>query len=214
VFVNWESPHVSPVDLTPDGSRLLAVNTADNRLEVFWVLADGLSPMGSVQPADVTELIALAEAGAAGLVVKGIVNGGQRGWYLSAPGTYQSDRAKETVDEQALLDLAGPDSALTLTLVVAGSEHRLGVDRDGDGFFDGDELDAGSDPADPDSTPDTVLVGDIDGDGVVGVNDFLELLAAWGPCPDPCPPGERGACGRPARAGHSRGRRSACGRAA
>ena len=25
---------------------------------------------------------------------------------------------------------------------------------------------------------------DIDGDGVVGVLDFLELLAAWGPCPE------------------------------
>ncbi|MHC4970161.1 MAG: hypothetical protein ACYTF4_16325, partial [Planctomycetota bacterium] len=30
--------------------------------------------------------------------------------------------------------------------------------------------------------------GDIDGDGTVGVNDFLLLLAGWGPCPDPCPP--------------------------
>jgi hypothetical protein len=29
---------------------------------------------------------------------------------------------------------------------------------------------------------------DLDGDGSVGVNDFLLLLAAWGPCPDPCPP--------------------------
>ncbi len=31
--------------------------------------------------------------------------------------------------------------------------------------------------------------GDIDGDGVVGIEDFLNLLAAWGPCPDdpdPC----------------------------
>ncbi len=27
--------------------------------------------------------------------------------------------------------------------------------------------------------------GDVDGDGVVGVNDLLALLAAWGPCPDP-----------------------------
>lgn len=34
-FVNWESPHVSPLGITPDGTRLLAVNTADNRLEVF-----------------------------------------------------------------------------------------------------------------------------------------------------------------------------------
>lgn len=36
-FVNWEHPHVHPLELTPDGTRLLAVNTADNRLLVFSV---------------------------------------------------------------------------------------------------------------------------------------------------------------------------------
>ncbi|MEE8458880.1 MAG: YCF48-related protein, partial [Phycisphaerales bacterium] len=30
--------------------------------------------------------------------------------------------------------------------------------------------------------------GDLDGDGIVGIVDFLALLAAWGPCPGPCPP--------------------------
>ncbi|MHC4099278.1 MAG: S8 family serine peptidase [Planctomycetota bacterium] len=30
--------------------------------------------------------------------------------------------------------------------------------------------------------------GDLDGDGVVGILDFLAMLARWGPCPDPCPP--------------------------
>ena len=30
--------------------------------------------------------------------------------------------------------------------------------------------------------------GDVDGDGSVGIVDFLALLAAWGPCPDACPP--------------------------
>jgi len=25
---------------------------------------------------------------------------------------------------------------------------------------------------------------DLNGDGMVGINDFLTLLAAWGPCPD------------------------------
>ncbi len=30
--------------------------------------------------------------------------------------------------------------------------------------------------------------GDLDGDGVVGILDFLALLAVWGQCPDPCPP--------------------------
>jgi YVTN family beta-propeller protein len=36
-FVNWESPHVHPLDATPDRQHLLAVNTADNRLEVFTI---------------------------------------------------------------------------------------------------------------------------------------------------------------------------------
>jgi len=34
-FVHWESPHVHPLELTPDGQLLLAVNTPDARLEVF-----------------------------------------------------------------------------------------------------------------------------------------------------------------------------------
>ncbi len=36
-FVNWETAHVSPLALTPDGLTLLAVNTADGKLEVFDV---------------------------------------------------------------------------------------------------------------------------------------------------------------------------------
>lgn len=30
--------------------------------------------------------------------------------------------------------------------------------------------------------------GDLDRDCIVGITDLLMLLAAWGPCPDPCPP--------------------------
>ena len=29
-------------------------------------------------------------------------------------------------------------------------------------------------------------LGDLDGDGTVGIVDFLALLSAWGPCPAPC----------------------------
>ena len=33
-----------------------------------------------------------------------------------------------------------------------------------------------------------VVPGDLDGDGSVGILDFLQLLASWGSCPQPCPP--------------------------
>ena len=32
-------------------------------------------------------------------------------------------------------------------------------------------------------TFDVTIIGDLDGDGAVGILDFLALLAAWGPCP-------------------------------
>jgi glucose/arabinose dehydrogenase len=35
-------------------------------------------------------------------------------------------------------------------------------------------------------------IADLDADGVVGVTDFLQLLADWGVCDNPCPPGCRG----------------------
>ncbi|MCH7799240.1 MAG: hypothetical protein IID28_12460, partial [Planctomycetes bacterium] len=34
-----------------------------------------------------------------------------------------------------------------------------------------------------DTCPIPVCTGDIDGDGTVGITDFLQLLGAWGPCP-------------------------------
>src|SRR5437868_13624165 len=34
-FYNWETPQVHPVEMTPDGTKLLVTNTADDRLEVF-----------------------------------------------------------------------------------------------------------------------------------------------------------------------------------
>ena len=40
---------------------------------------------------------------------------------------------------------------ITYTCVPPGSGERIGVDRDGDGVWDGDERDAHSDPADPTS---------------------------------------------------------------
>jgi hypothetical protein len=40
----------------------------------------------------------------------------------------------------------------------------------------------------PACDPGGTVTGDVDGDGVVGILDFLALLGDWGPCSAPCPP--------------------------
>ena len=44
----FESGHVRPLTLSPDGNRLFAVNTPDNHLEIYDVTAQGLTWAGSV----------------------------------------------------------------------------------------------------------------------------------------------------------------------
>ena len=44
----FESGHVRPLALSPDGNNLFAVNTPDNRLEIYSVDADGLTHLHSV----------------------------------------------------------------------------------------------------------------------------------------------------------------------
>jgi YVTN family beta-propeller protein len=46
-FVNFESAHVHPIVLTPDNTKLLAVNTPDNRLVVFDLT--GVAPVRTLQ---------------------------------------------------------------------------------------------------------------------------------------------------------------------
>jgi DNA-binding beta-propeller fold protein YncE len=47
-FVNFESGHTRPLALSPDGTRLFAVNTPDNRLAIYDVTAGGLTLAGEV----------------------------------------------------------------------------------------------------------------------------------------------------------------------
>jgi DNA-binding beta-propeller fold protein YncE len=89
------------------------------------------------------------------LVVKGTVAGEARGWVRTSAGTFKSDRAAEApLSDASLRALAGTaGQELTFTCVPPGSGTRTGIDRDEDGFLDRDEIDAGSDPADPASIP-------------------------------------------------------------
>ena len=100
-------------------------------------------------------LLQRAAQGECDVVVKGNLAGQARGWVRLANGTFQSDRQSESpIGEPALraqATTAGQER--TYTCVPPGSGERIGVDRDGDGFPDRTEVDAGSDPADPTSIP-------------------------------------------------------------
>jgi len=86
------------------------------------------------------------------LIAKGSQGGSARGWFYDrSAGVFQSDRRNETLSAEGLIDLAGAGSEITFTLVARGTGQRLGIDRDSDGVYDGDELDAGTNPADPQS---------------------------------------------------------------
>ena len=95
-----------------------------------------------------------ASPGNCDLIAKGRVGGQPRGWLYQGSGQWKSDKAAEGPLTMAqLVALGAPGAELTVTGVPRGSGQRMGIDRDRDGYLDGDELDAHSDPGNPASTP-------------------------------------------------------------
>jgi hypothetical protein len=112
------------------------------------------------------------------LIVKGIINGETRGYVFDPQAnTFRSDRATEPrLSTTALRALASDAQPITFTCVPPGSGIRAGIDRDEDGYFDRDELDAGSDPADPTDVP-AICPGDCDGKGTVSIDELIRAVA-------------------------------------
>lgn len=94
-------------------------------------------------------LLQRAAAGECDVVVKGVISGEPRGFVRTASGEFQPDRSGEAplTDAQLRALAALPGQDLTYTCVPPGDGVRIGIDRDADGYFDGDERDMGSDPA-------------------------------------------------------------------
>ncbi len=80
------------------------------------------------------------------LVVRGVEGGELRGWLLE-DGLFRSDRAAEAPITDAALRAIGRAGSLTYTCAPPGAGVRMALDRDEDGALDGDERDAGTDPA-------------------------------------------------------------------
>jgi hypothetical protein len=96
-----------------------------------------------------------AEAGECDLVAKTRIFDDELGFLYVGSDLFASDRRGQPPIPAAALrslatDLGRP---VTYTCVPSGSGKRVGVDRDEDGFWDGDERQAQTDPADPGSRP-------------------------------------------------------------
>jgi DNA-binding beta-propeller fold protein YncE len=162
VFNQFNIPPFSNPGGFPAGA---AGNTLRTQVEAFALAADSnLKPavgqqvtLTSTNAATVNGRLNLLNGQApvnCDLVVKGTVGGEARGWYKTASG-FAGDRLLDPpLSDAALRSLAAtPGQDLTYTCVPPGSGMRIGVDRDGDSYLDGEERDAASDPADSNSTP-------------------------------------------------------------
>jgi DNA-binding beta-propeller fold protein YncE len=166
IVFNQTNPGGFPVP-NPDGFPTGATgNTQRRQVEQFMLAFDSnlapivgqqvtLGPSSGVDAQTrTTLLIARANAGECEVVVRGVRAAETRGW-LMVGAVFQSDRQAETnTDAELRLDAAGGEER-TYMCVPPGSGLRIGIDRDEDGFYDSDEIDAGSDPADPSSTPES-----------------------------------------------------------
>jgi hypothetical protein len=95
-----------------------------------------------------------ADAGECDLIAKTVLFEVEAGFVYLGSGRFKPDRrASPSLDEAALRLLARVGRPMTYTCVPRGSGERIGVDRDGDGAWDGDERAAHTDPADPASKP-------------------------------------------------------------
>ncbi len=90
------------------------------------------------------------DAGECELTVKGVIAGEARGALRLADGRFQFDRVHEAplTDAEVRALALVPGQELTYTCVPPGAGVRIGLDRDGDTYYDRDELDLGTDPAD------------------------------------------------------------------
>ena len=146
-----------------------ANNTQRRNLEAFILALDtGLRPVVGQQVSStsadfnsvavnqrVNLLVTRADAGDCDLVVHAVYGGQNRGLLHLGGGLFQPDRATDPpLSLFQLGTLASvPGQEQVFTCVPPGMGTRVALDRDEDGFYDRDELDAGSDPADPASVP-------------------------------------------------------------
>jgi len=152
---------------------LIAFDTGHKPVVGQQVTAAPANATGATTIARVSLLAAQADLGHCELVAKGVVDGEPRGWRYAGSGFFQGDRSGDPLIGTTALRLLGatPEQEITFTAVPLAAGERLGIDRDGDGYLDGDERDLGTDPGDPSMPTECSDRVDNDGDGGVDAAD-------------------------------------------
>lgn len=176
---NFGPPNVAPQRRNDVEAFMLAFPTETHAAVGAQVGFDGSNGADAALLARLATLVGLADAGTIGLVAKATIGGTPRGYVYAPPGVLLSDREHETTTIAALRAQASAGGEVVFTAVPSFTQYRAGVDRDADGWFDADERDAGSDPADAGSLPSGLCRPDFDGDGTLEASDADAFAAAF-----------------------------------
>ena len=151
---NFDGPPQGDLDRRDLEAFVLAFDTGMAPAVGHQITFDAANKTDVTLNARLDTLRARSLAGDCDLVAHGRIGAQPRGWWYQNDGTWRPDKqAQAAIATAALLTLAGTGSEITVTGVPLGSGQRMGNDRDRDGYRDGDELDAGSNPGNPASTP-------------------------------------------------------------
>jgi DNA-binding beta-propeller fold protein YncE len=145
-FTAFESGQVRPLALSPDGTTLFALNTPDNRLEIFRVGDQSLKPVGSVPVG--LEPVALAVRNSQEVWVVNHLSDSVSVVHIDDNGSGRVTRTLLVGDEPRDIVFAGPDKSRAFITTAhrgqnTGRDPQLttpGVGRADVWVFDADQL--------------------------------------------------------------------------